>query len=65
MFFFGKRRFGRLVDEKKAAKEFGELRGELEKGDLKAMVIAALITFLPLVLAVAGILLLFARWLAR
>jgi hypothetical protein len=62
MWFLHKRRFGKLVDEKEAEKNFAQVKPELEKGDLPAMVIAALITFMPYVLAIIGLLLLFA-WL--
>ena len=62
MWFFHKRHFGKLVDEKEAEKKFAQVRPELEKNDLPAMVIAALIVFMPYVLAIIGVLLLIA-WL--
>jgi hypothetical protein len=62
MFFLHKRRFKKLVDEKEAEKNFAQVKPELEKGDVPAMVIAALITFMPFVLAIVGLLLLIA-WL--
>ena len=62
MLFLHKRKFGRLVDEKEAAQKFSEVRPELEKGDLPALIIAAVITFLPYVLALTAVLMLFA-WL--
>jgi len=42
------------VDEKEAISNFAKTRPEMEKGDLKAMVLAALITFLPVILFIAG-----------
>ena len=62
MWFFNKRRFEKLVDEKEAEKKFNEVRPELEKGDLFAMVTAALLVFMPFILGIIGILLLLA-WL--
>ena len=62
MFFLHKRRFKKLVDEKEAEKNFAQVKPELEKGDVPAMVIAALITFMPFVLTIVGFLLLIA-WL--
>ena len=41
---------------------FAKVRPELEKGDLKAMVIAALVVFLPFILVIIGGMLLIA-WL--
>jgi len=54
MLFLHKRRFEKLVDEKEAISNFAKTRPEMEKGDLKAMVLAALITFLPVILFIAG-----------
>jgi len=65
MLFFHKRRFEKLVDEKEAEKNFAQVKPELEKGDLPAMAIAALIVFMPYVLVIIGILLLFSWLLAR
>jgi len=62
MWFLHKRRFAKLIDEKETAKNFSQVRPELEKGDLPAMIIAALVTFLPYVAIIAGFLLLLA-WL--
>ncbi|MDR1836217.1 MAG: hypothetical protein LBQ89_01010 [Treponema sp.] len=62
MWFFHKRRFQKLVDEKEAEKNFAQIKPELEKGDPPAMVIAALLVFMPYVLAFIGVLLLIA-WL--
>jgi len=60
MFFFHKKKFNKMIDEKEAAESFAKVRPEMEKGDLKAMVIAALIVFLPVVLLIIGLLILFA-----
>ena len=54
MWFFHKRRFERLVDEKEAKNNFAKVRPELEKGDLPAMVIAALVVFIPFILIITG-----------
>jgi len=62
MLFLHKKKFNKLIDEKKAHEEFAKVRPEMEKGDLKAMVIAALIVFLPVIILIAGGMLLFA-WL--
>ena len=62
MWFFHKRRFEKLVNEKEAEKNFAQVRPELEKGDLPAIVIAALIVFMPYVLVIVGVLFLIA-WL--
>ena len=62
MWFLHKRRFSKLIDEKEAEKRFAEVRPELEKGDLPAMIIAALITFMPYILGIIALLLLIA-WL--
>jgi len=62
MWFFHKRKFEKLVDEKEAMNNFAKVRPELEKGDLKAMVIAALVVFLPFILVIIGGMLLIA-WL--
>ena len=51
-----------LVNEKKAEKKFEEVRPELEKTDPPAMIIAALIVFMPFILLIAGVMLL-AAWL--
>jgi len=62
MFFLHKRKFEKLVDEKEADRRFAEVRPEMEKSDFKAMVIAALITFMPVILLIIGGMLLFS-WL--
>jgi hypothetical protein len=62
MWFFHKRRFEKLVDEKKALHDFSQSRAELEKGDLPAILIAALVTFIPPVAVIAGVIFL-ASWL--
>jgi uncharacterized RDD family membrane protein YckC len=62
MWFLHKRRFRKLVNEKEAEKNFAEVKPELEKDDPPAMVIAALLVFMPFVLAIIGILL-FIAWL--
>jgi len=62
MWIFNKRKVDRLVNQKEALKKFSETRPELEKGDLAAMVFAALLTFLPLIIIVAG-LMFFLAWL--
>jgi len=64
MLFF-KRRFEKIVNEKEAIKKFAEVRPEMEKGDFKAMVIAAILVFLPIILIIAGIMFLFAWFLSR
>ena len=65
MWFFHKRRFGKLIDEKEAIKNFEKVRPELEKGDHKAMVIAALLVFIPIILAITGGMFLMAWLLGR
>ena len=60
MFFLHKRRFKKLFDEKQAEENFAQVRPELEKGDVPAMIIAAFIAFLPFIIVIAGGLLLFA-----
>jgi len=62
MFFFHKRKFSKMVDEKEAEKRFAEIKPELEKGDIPAIIIAALKVFMPFVLAIIGVMLLLA-WL--
>jgi len=64
MLFLHKKKFNKLIDEKKASEEFAKVRPEMEKGDLTAMVIAALIVFIPIIILIAGGLLLFS-WLLR
>ena len=54
MLFLHKRKFEKLIDEKEAAANFARARSEMEKGDLKAMIIAALIFFMPVILLIAG-----------
>jgi hypothetical protein len=57
MWFFGKDKFERLINEKESAKRFNEeVRPELEKGDGLAIVIAALLVFMPIVLFAVGLL---------
>ena len=51
-----------MVDKNEALANFAKVRPEMEKGDLPAMVLAALVVFIPIVLAIIGVLLLFA-WL--
>jgi len=62
MLFFYKRKFEKLVNEKEAVENFTKARAEMEKGDFKAMVIAALIVFLPVILLITGVIL-FLAWL--
>ncbi|MCL2244988.1 MAG: hypothetical protein FWC03_11065 [Treponema sp.] len=62
MFFLHKRKFSKLVDEKEAIKSFNEVKPELEKNDLKAMIIAALIVFIPVILVITAVMFL-ASWL--
>jgi len=64
MLFFRKK-FEKLVDEKEAIKKFAGLRPQMEKGDLKAMVIAAVLVFLPAILILAGLMFFFAWLLSR
>ncbi|MDR1803394.1 MAG: hypothetical protein LBQ94_07275 [Treponema sp.] len=59
MFFFNKDRFASLVNEKEAEKRFAEVKPELEKGDVPAMIIAAFIVFAPVVLLIICVLWLF------
>jgi len=62
MIIFQKHKIDKLVNEKEAVNNFAKVRPEMEKGDFKAMVIAAVIVFLPVILLIAGIMFLFA-WL--
>jgi len=64
MLFF-KKKFEKLVDEKKAIKNFAEVRTQMEKGDFKAMVIAAVLVYLPVILIIVGIMFFFAWLLSR
>ena len=59
MFFFHKRRFESMVNEKEAKKRFAEVKPELEKGDVPAMIIAAFIVFAPALLLILCVLWLF------
>jgi len=60
MWFFHKSRWERLVNEKEAEKRFAdEVRHELEKGDVPAMIIAAFIAFAPVLLLILALLWLF------
>ena len=59
MWFFHKGRFESLVNEKEAEKRFAEVRPELEKGDVPAMIIAAFIVFAPVLLLILAVLWLF------
>ena len=65
MWFLHKRRFKELVDEKKAQQQFIDLQPELEKNDIRAMILGALLAFLPGILVLAGIILFFAWMLSR
>jgi len=56
MWFFHKRHFKKLIDIKSAEDRFSEVRPEMEKGDLPAIIIAALIVFGPFILMLTGIL---------
>ena len=60
MWLFRKNRLNEIVDEKKAEENFARVRPELEKNDLPAIIIAALITFVPYIIAIIGVLLIFA-----
>ena len=60
MWFFNKDRFASLINEKEAEKRFAtEVKPELEKGDIPAMIIAAFIVFAPAVLLIICVLWLF------
>jgi len=59
MWFFHKGRFESLVNEKDAEKRFAEIKPELEKGDVPAMIIAAFIVFAPALLLILCVLWLF------
>jgi hypothetical protein len=59
MWFFHKGRFESLVNEKEAEKRFAEVKPELEKGDVPAMIIAAFIVFAPVLLLILCVLWLF------
>jgi len=60
MVFLHKKKFNKLIDEKKAYEEFAKVKPEMEKGDLKAMIIAALLVFIPIILLIIGGMFLFA-----
>jgi len=61
MWFFGKRKIDRLLDVKELEKKRDEEEPlKLEKGDLPAMLIAALIVFGPVVLGAMAIITLLA-----
>jgi len=64
MWFFRKR-FESLVDLKKTEKHIDEVKPELEKGDVPALIIAAVKVFFPIVLVVFLILFLVANWLSK
>lgn len=49
-------------EKEKAFKEELEKNGGLEKNDMKAMILAGLITFMPLALVLFGIIVLFCWW---
>jgi hypothetical protein len=60
MWFFHKGRFESLVNEKEAEERFAsEVKPELEKGDVPAMIIAAFIVFAPALLLILCVLWLF------
>ena len=60
MWFFHKSRFESLVNEKEAEERFAaEVKPELEKGDVPAMIIAAFIVFTPVLLLILCMLWLF------
>jgi len=54
-FFPHLNKLDQVVDPEKAEKKFKEEPVELEKGDLKAMLIAGFLVFGPFILIVAGI----------
>ena len=57
MWFPFKSRFEKLVDVKKAEERFAEeVRPELEKGDLPALIVAAFIVFAPALLLILAML---------
>jgi hypothetical protein len=64
MWFF-RSKFERLVDLKETEKRIGGIKSELEKGDVPALIIAAVKVFFPVVLVVFLMLLVLSRWLAR
>jgi len=59
MWFLHKGRFESLVNEKEAEKRFAEVKPELEKGDVPAIIIAAFIVFAPALLLILCVLWLF------
>jgi len=60
MWFLHKGRFKSLVNEEEAEKRFAtEVKPELEKGDVPAMIIAAFIVFAPVLLLILCVLWLF------
>jgi len=60
MFFFNKDRFAGLINEKEAEKRFAaEVKPEMEKGDVPALIIAAFIVFAPALLLILCVLWLF------
>ena len=64
MWFF-RSRFERLVDLKQAEKHIDEVKPELEKGDVLALIIAAIKVFFPVVLVVFLMLYILSIWLAK
>jgi hypothetical protein len=66
MFFLGRNKFKKMVNEKEASERFqNEIRPELEKGDLPAMIMAGLIVFMPVVILVGAMFWLLAFFLGR
>ena len=65
MWFFHKSRFKKLIDIKSAEDRFAEVRPEMEKSDLPAIIIAAIIIFAPFVLVLTGVLLLLSWLIGR
>ena len=58
MLFFGKRKIDKLYNlEEREKKAKSEDPLELEKGDMLAIIIAAIVTFIPVVLFLAAVLL--------
>ena len=66
MFFLNKDRFASLVNEKEAKKRFDtEVKPELEKGDVPAMIIAAFIVVAPILLLILCVLWFFSSLLGK
>ena len=65
MWFFHGNRFKKLIDIKSAEDRFSKVRPEMEKGDLPAIIIAAIVVFAPFILVLTGVLLLLSWLIGR